>query len=398
MEITIKRNQLRRLAGVFYGLLPRQDKTVLPILSHVLLDAKGEGIYVTGTDLDTWATLRIEGEVEAAGTLAVPMRQLRDISRVLPAGDVRLWTGTRQSEGTLVHTVVLQSGEARFEIECIHADEFPQAPELVDTVEISVPARDAFRLYDAVGFAVNKDEWRPILNGVLWETEAGVIRFCATNGHRLAVMEAPVDGIDPMPEMIIRPAALRAAQKVFSTTASVRVSRSETCVSFTVDGERIVSRMIEGPYPNFRNVVPTVTRHAATFNRSALQRAVERAAVLAPKETRRITLFLGETDASEGWLSTRSVEGGRYGERIELSEPVEGGAITVSMNCRYALEVLRHVKASEVRIRLTDPNHAILWQPIGEEASPLTLLLMPLRNMDDGQYFPWSESAERKVA
>lgn len=397
MDVTLNRNQLRRLGGAFHGLLPNRNKKILPVLSHVLIEARDGAVYVTGTDLDTHATLRLEGEVQEPGSLSVPLHALRDVARVLPAGEVHLSIGSRLSGGDPMPTLVLSQADIRFELEGLPEDEFPRPQDFEPSHGLAVPAVELFRLFGAVGFAVSQYDTRPILCGVQWETRDGMLMFCATNGQRLSTMEAPVE-VAAMPEMIVNPKALAAAQKLFSPDGEILVTRSENRIAMTVGGNRIVSRLIEGPYPNWRQVVPKESNLTAVFERPALQKAVARALVLSnPDANRRTTIFLGETAADEAWLSTRSQVLGNYGERVPLAEPLDGDPITVGVSAGYLAELLKRIPSEQVRMRCTTPERAILLEPVGEDVPALTLLVMPVRLLEAVEEFPWLHQ-DRRVA
>lgn len=397
MKVQLDRDQLRRLGGVFHGLLPRRTKKILPVLSHVLLEARDGALFVTGTDLDTWATIRLNATVLDTGSLSVPLHALRDVARVLPAGDLWLGTGSRRVHDEIqMPTLVLSREDLHFELEGLVEDEFPRPQTFTSTHEIAVPALTLFQLFGAVGFAISREEHRPILNGVQWETHEDRLVFCATNGHRLATMEAPA-AVAAIPEMIVVPKALQAAQKLFPSDAELRITRSAERIAFEATGHRVISRLIDGPYPNWRQIMPGEANHVATFDRAALLAAMERALVIARDFTRRTVLFLGTTDPDEGWLSTWSDTYGKYGERIPLVEPMEGPAITIGINAGYASELLKRVPTPQVRMRFTSPERAILMEPVGDAAPTLTLLQMPLRLIEEPLTIPW-QHIERKVA
>lgn len=385
MEATLNRNELRRLSSALTGILPRRHKDMLPALSHVLIDTRSGAIEVTSSDLDTWATVRLEGEVVEAGAVTVDLHSLAAIARLLPAGQVTLTRFVRNDTPALRLVQV----DIRFELEGGFEDDFPGAPEFDVSHEMLLPAGELFPAFDAVSFAVSTEEHRPILNGVQWETSEGIIGLCATNGHRLATLTIPAMVLD-MSEMVVSPKALRAVQRVFDSGAELRIIRGENRLAFHARGHRVVTRLREGPYPNWRAIVPSDTPTRAVFNTRALQRVIERALLITPKETRRLVLFVGETSRGEVWMSTRQETVGAYGERMELPEAIEGPPITIGLNGGYLLEVLKRIPTEQVALGFITPERAVTVQPVGEGAPDLRMLVMPLRLLDEKAELPWA--------
>ena len=379
MKFTITRDNLRKGLAAVAGSVP--TRTTLPVLSNLLLEADGDGVRISGTDLDTGVSVRVPGEVEEEGAITAPAKKLQEIARELPSHPVEIST-----RGEIVS---LHCGKSRFRLNGLPRDEFPDFPTVDFSQRWSLDGGQLRTLISRVSFAVSTEETRPILNGVLWQIGDGEMRMVATNGHRLAKMSQPLESANGAgeAELIVHPRALNQVTKLFDEGDRIEVARSENHLVFRGEDVNIFTRLIEGPYPNYEQVIPRDNDKVLVADREALNAAVRRMAIVASDQTHRVRL------AMSGSTLKFSVQTPDLGEASEeMSVDYDGDALEIGFNANYLLEVLRYIPADEVRLSFKAPERAAILEPVGSvpgeggattvAAPDFLCLVMPLRLMD----------------
>lgn len=371
MRFTITRQNLHNALASVSASVP--SKTTLPVLSNILLQTDDEGVWITGTDLDVTVRVYVPAEVGEAGNLTAPGRKLQEITRELPEHPVEVTAQGDQIE--------LQCGRSHFKLNGLSAEEFPSLPSVGFDEGWTVKGDQLHRLIQYTSFAVSTEESRPILNGVLWELRSGRMRMVATNGHRLARMTLPVDAeTTNNTDLIVPPAALQQVQRLFRDDDEIVVAKSGNHLGFRTDGTEVYTRLIEGTYPNYEQVIPKDNDRHAVVDRRALESAVRRMAVIASDQTHRIRLLFESKCASLNVLTPDLGEG-----HDELEVVYQGESLEIGFNANYLLEVLRYMPTDEIRLTFKAPERAATLEPVtneGEEAVDYLCLVMPLRLLD----------------
>lgn len=366
MRFTITRENLLQGLGAVAGSIP--TRTTLPVLSNILIEAEDGAVRMSGTDLDTSVQVRVPADVAEAGAITAPAKKLQEIARELP-GTTELFT-----QGD---SILISSGRSRFKLNGLPRDEFPAFPRVEFADSWRVTGTELQRLITHVSFAASTEETRPILNGVLWQLHEGEMRMVATNGHRLAKMTLPVDGAAQVPaaDLIVHPRALGQVQRLFGSDTPVEVARSENHIGFRSPEVQVFTRLIEGPYPNYEQVIPKDNDKTMVADKGALQGAVRRMAIVASDQTHRIRMSLG------GPMLRFSVESPDLGAaNEELPVEYDGEPLDIGFNAQYLLELLRYMPTDEVKMTFKAPERAATIQPLGNEDTPDYLcLVMPLR-------------------
>ncbi|MEX0837428.1 MAG: DNA polymerase III subunit beta, partial [Gemmatimonadota bacterium] len=247
MNFTITRQNLHNGLAAVSASIP--SKTTLPVLSNILFEADGDGVWMSGTDLDVAVRVRVPADVKEPGTLTAPGKKLQEITRELPDQAVDVSTRGDQIE--------LRCGRSHFKLNGLPAEEFPKLAEVDFSTGLTVTGKDLNRLIHHTSFAVSTEESRPILNGVLWELRAGEMRMIATNGHRLARMSVTVEDTGTTSaDFIVPPAALQQVQRLFKDDDALNVARSGNHLGFKSERTEVYTRLIEGSYPNYEQVIP----------------------------------------------------------------------------------------------------------------------------------------------
>jgi DNA polymerase III subunit beta len=366
MRFTITRENLQQGLGAVAGSIP--TRTTLPVLANILIEAEDGAVRMSGTDLDTAVSVRVPADVQEPGAITAPAKKLQEIARELP-GSVEF--------STQGDAISISSGRTRYKLNGLPRDEFPAFPKVDFAESWRITGQDLTRLITHVSFAASTEETRPILNGVLWQLGEGQMRMVATNGHRLAKMVLPVEDTGTLPagDFIVHPKALGQVQRLFKPDEAVEVGRSENHIGFRGTDVQVFTRLIEGPYPNYEQVIPQDSDKSMVADKGALTAAVRRMAIVASDQTHRIRLSLG------GPMLKFAVETPDVGTATEeLPVEYEGEPLEIGFNAQYLLELLRYMPTDEVSMAFKAPERAATMRPIGNEDTPdYMCLVMPLR-------------------
>ncbi len=372
MRFTITRQNLNEgLTAVSASI---STKTTLPILSNILFRAAEEGVLeMSGTDLDVSVRLRVPAQVDEPGTLTAPGKKLLEIAKELPDEPVQVQTRADQIE--------LRCGRAHFKLNGLPAEDFPALPSVSFDGGWTASGKDLLSLIRHTSFAVSTEETRPVLNGVLWELRDGEMRMVATNGHRLARMRIPAGpSLETTAQLIVPPAALQQVQRLFNAEDELRVSRDGNHLGFRSERTEVYTRLIDGTYPNYEQVIPKDNDRFALVERKPLESAIRRVAAVASDQTHRIRLQFGN-DRVE--LNVLTPDLGEAHDEIPVSW--EGDGLEIGFNANYLLEVLRYVGTDEVKLGFKAPERAATVEPVHAEDAPgmdYLCLVMPLRLVD----------------
>lgn len=369
MKFTITREKLQEGLIAVAASIP--TKTTLPVLSNILVEAVEGGIRLSGTDLDIAVCTKVPAEVDSEGAVTLPAKKLVEIVRELPSAAIRVTSASEQR-------VSLECGRARFKLLGIPRDEFPSFPPVSFDESWTIAAADLQKLISHVAFAASTEESRPILNGVLWELREDKMRMVATNGHRLARMDVPVSGGTASADLIVPPKALEQIRRLFDVSEEIQMARSDNHLGFRSGDTVIFTRLIEGPYPNYEQVIPRENDREATVDKQAFGAALRRVGVVASDQTHRVRL------AFDGGMLRFTVSTPDLGEaQDEMSVAFEGEALEIGFNATYLLEILKFMPTDEVRITMKAPERAVTLEPAGwDDPASYLCLVMPLRLVD----------------
>jgi DNA polymerase-3 subunit beta len=368
MKFTITREQLQSGLNAVAAAIPA--KTTLPVLSNVLVEATKQGLRLSGTDLDIAVSTTVPADVDAEGSVTLPAKKLADITRELPSAPIRITAAGEQR-------VSIECGRSKFKLLGLPREEFPSFPAVKFDGAWTAPAGVVHKLVGHVAFAASTEESRPILNGVLWELRPDRMRMVATNGHRLAKMDVPASG-GSTADLIVPPKALEQIRRLFPADAEIEIAKSDNHLGFRSATTLVFSRLIEGPYPNYEQVIPRENDKVATVDKEAMAGALRRMSVVASDQTHRIRLAF-----SSGAVKF-SVQTPDLGEaQDELAVTYDGEPLEIGFNATYLLEILKFMPTDEVRITFKAPERAATVEPVGwNDPASFMALVMPLRLVD----------------
>jgi DNA polymerase III subunit beta len=282
MRFTISREKLQEGLTAVTASIPA--KTTLPVLANILVETTERGIRLSGTDLDIAVSTEVTADVETPGAITIPAKKLSEIARELPPAPVKIGAMGEQR-------ITLECGRSRFKLLGLPRDEFPTFPQVRFQDSWRVRSGDLQKLISHTSFAVSTEESRPILNGVLWELRADRMRMVATNGHRLTRMDLPTAGGNSLGgDLIVPPKALDQVRRLFPAEEELEIAQGDNHLGFRSPFTSVFTRLIEGPYPNYEQVIPRDNDRVAISDKVALISALKRMSVIASDQTHRIRL------------------------------------------------------------------------------------------------------------
>lgn len=374
MKLTIERAALLRSLGHVQRVVERRN--TIPILSNVLLRAKGDELALTATDMDLEIVETVAAEVARAGAATAPAHTLYDIVRKLPDGS------QVEIDGGDGGMITLRSGRSQFKLGCLPVEDFPQMSGTDVSHSFTVAAGDLRTLIDRSRFAISTEETRYYLNGIYFHaakartggSDIPVLRAVATDGHRLARVEMPLPaGAEGIPGVIIPRKTVGEIRNLIDEAASgIEVAMSETKIRFTLDGITLTSKLIDGTYPDYERVIPTGNDKILEVDAKAFAAAVDRVATISTEKSRAVKLSL---DRGSVVLSATSPEAGSAQEEIEVS--YDAGPLEIGFNSRYLLDITQQIEGDGARFAMADPASPTVVRDV---ADPTALyLLMPMR-------------------
>ena len=370
MRFTISREKLQEGLAAVTASIPA--KTTLPVLANILVETTERGIRLSGTDLDIAVSTEVVADVETQGAITIPAKKLGEIARELPPSPVKISASGEQR-------VSLECGRSRFKLLGLPRDEFPSFPTVRFDESWKVRSGDLQKLISHTSFAVSTEESRPILNGVLWELRPEFMRMVATNGHRLSKMELAIASVGaPSSDLIVPPKALDQIRRLFPADEELEIARGDNHLGFRSPFTSVFTRLIEGPYPNYEQVIPKDNEKIAIADKQALAGALKRMSVIASDQTHRIRMSFN------AGMVKFSVQTPDLGEaQDELPVRYDGDPLDIGFNATYLLEILKYIPTEEVKMTFKAPERAATFEPEAwNDSAKFLALVMPLRLVD----------------
>jgi len=337
-------------------------KTTLPILANILLETQHNNLRLTATDLDIGISCVIPVNIHEPGAATIPAKRLNDIIRELPDNNVSIYTKKNNS-------VIIETDKCQFKIVGLSCEEFPKLPEFKDKEAIQLDQSDFKEIIQLVAFAVSVDESRYILNGILFKIEKNTLTLVATDGKRLAVAERKLKQNTDKEVAIIVPIKTIHELNRNLKEGELSLLLSANQALFDLGGLIIVSRLIEGEFPDYKQVIPPVSENAIGIGREQFLLAARRAALLSTPDYQaaKMEVFKNKLVISK---STPDI-----GEsREELSVEYQGGEIVVGFNPVYLIDVLKNLREEKISFEVTDSE-----KPGVIRLSGYTYIVLPMR-------------------
>ena len=372
MEITVSRQDLVKELTATQSVVER--KTTIPILSNFLIEAEGDRLSLTATDLDQAIRTSTEAKVKKPGSCTIPARKLYDYIKLLPEGDISIKLLDN-------HWVQIRSGRSNTKMVGMARANYPQAPELPTVSVTSISSVALKTLINRTIFAISNEESRYTLNGALLVIKAESLAMVATDGHRLSYVEKPneiLEGISGEKRVLIPRKALQELQQLLSNSDADKVefADDEHTLFFRVGHRTLSTRKLSGQFPNFEAVMPRDNTKFAVVRSSELAAAIGRVSQFADERSGAIRLRL---ESNELKLSASSTESGESEDTIDT--PYSSDPIAVGFNSIYILDFLKALgNEGEVRLEFKDSQSAGQMRPEDPDAEyKYRYVLMPMR-------------------
>jgi DNA polymerase III subunit beta len=339
-------------------------RTTLPILSNVLVQAANNGLSLTTTDLDMAIRCKCEAEISRAGSTTLPARKLFLILKEVPGIDIEIEVDDRNAAS-------IRSGSSFYKIMGLPEEEFPKFPTAEGGKSLKIEQSILRDMLRKTAYATSSDETRYVLNGVYMSFKGSKLTVVATDGRRLALVERDLDipkGAEA--ELILPTKAVGELQRLLSDKGDAKLSISENQIIIELDGTTLVSKLIEGTYPNFRQVIPAEAKERVQLERELLLAALHRASILVSEKSQSVKLSFAKNNLT---ITATTPEVGEAKETMAIN--YKGKDITIAFNPQYLMDPLRNLDADEVFLELTDE----LSPGVVKVSEPFLYVLMPMR-------------------
>jgi DNA polymerase-3 subunit beta len=372
MEITVSRQELVKELTATQSVVER--KTTIPILSNFLIEADGDQLNITATDLDQAIRTSAAAKVKKPGACTIPAHKLYDYIKLLPDGDISI----KLLEN---HWVQIRSGRSNTKMVGMARANYPQVPEFPSIAVTSISSLAMKTLIARTIFAISNEESRYTLNGALLVIKAESLAMVATDGHRLAYVEKPnevLEGISGEKRVLIPRKALQELQQLLSVSDAEKFDFADDdhTLFFRIGHRTLSTRKLSGQFPNFEAVMPRDNTKFAVVRSSELGAAIQRVAQFADERSGAIRLRL---ESNELKISSSSTDSGESEDTIDT--PYSSDPIAVGFNSSYILDFLKAVGGDgEVRLEFKDSQSAGQMRPEDPEAEyKYRYVLMPMR-------------------
>ena len=370
MKFTIDRAALLRSLNHVQSVVERRN--TIPILSNVLLKAEDGTLTMSTTDMDLEIHDSVAAEVATPGATTAPAHTLHDIVRKLPDGEA---VELDLADGGNIMTV--KAGRSNFRLSCLPVADFPEIGNQEFSINFSLPANELRSLIDRTKFAMSTEETRYYLNGIyIHEAESEgvqVLRAVATDGHRLARFEMPLpEGATGMPGVIVPRKTIGELRKLVEDAAdTIQISLSESKVRFAFDHIILTSKLIDGTFPNYEQVIPKGNDKVVEVNAKLLSGAVDRVSTISDGKSRAVKIALAGNTMT---LSANSPEAGSATEDLEIHG---NDNMEIGFNARYLLDITSQIESDGCRLTLADAASPTIIQDPSDSSA--LYVLMPLR-------------------
>ncbi len=364
MKLRAARDVLLKPLQAVIGVVERRQ--TMPILSNVLLVARDGELLVTATDLEVELVASAEVDVESGGEITVSGRKLLDICKALPEGsdiDISL-SGEK---------LVVRSGRSKFTLVTLPAAEFPSVEDIKAGQTIEISQEVLGRLIEKTHFSMAQQDVRYYLNGMLLETGGKHLRAVATDGHRLALYEAEIDGaaLDEQQVIVPRKGVLE-LQRLLDGEGKLNVELGANHVRIQLKGIRFTSKLIDGRFPEYERVIPKESSNELTADKASLRSALQRTAILSNEKYRGIRLIIRDSGVV---IQAHNPEQEEAEEELEVT--YSGEDIEIGFNVNYLLDALGAVDGDQVTLSVLDSNSSCLIRQPGSDEGKF--VVMPMR-------------------
>jgi DNA polymerase III subunit beta len=365
MKFKCKRTDL--IYGVQTVLNAISSRNTLPILSNILFEAENNIVRLTGTDLEVSIKCQMPAEVSSPGSITIPAKRLSEIVRELPDSEINFSMGDNS-------VVTLICDKATFRINGLPKDDYPVLPKVKSDKGFNLPKKTLLNMIRKSIFAVSTDETRYVLNGVLFFMEGNKLRLVATDGHRLAMIDEKLEKNPNQKFNYIVPAkTLQELSKILDGEGEINLQITENQIVFINDDLVLMSRLIDGQFPNYQQVIPKQSDRIIPCDTGALLAATRRVALMAADKSSSVKYTFSTNKLS---ISANTPEVGEAQEDLELT--YNGDLLSIAFNAKYVIDVLKNMSSEKCVMELSTNLNPGVFKPQPDTEEYLCIV-MPMR-------------------
>jgi len=339
-------------------------RTTLPILSNVLLQATDGQLRFTTSDLDVGIRSAVEVSVEKPGATTLPARRLLSIVRELPASEITVEVDSK-------NVASIRSGPSFFKILGLPEEEFPPLPKFENAKTFTLRQKDLKDALKKTAYAISTDETRYVLNGILFSFRDNKLTLVATDGRRLALVDIELEfPRSHEGDVIIPSKAVGEMARLLTDDGEIKISLGENQAAFEVNGTLLVSKLIEGNYPNYRQVIPGETKERVTLERVIFHDAVHRVSLLASEKSNSVKLVFTKNNLE---IAANTPDVGEARESLAIA--YKGRDMAIAFNPEFLMAPLKNLTVDEVYLDLIDE----MSPGVVKIQGPFLYVIMPMR-------------------
>ncbi len=374
MKFVIPRVSLQENLSRVTSIIP--TKSTFTVLQNILLETSKNKISIQGTDLEMFIKREFTCDVSEEGKVMVPGKKIIEILRETDEEVLNF-----NLSGQLLK---IEAGKTVFNLPYLDPQEFPEMPKLPNKVWFKIEFAQLNRMVEATGFSVARDVGKGAMTGILIQLKGKELRMVSTDGHRLSFIKDDQLKIETKErtegEIIVPPKVFELMSDINGDEKiEIRLGEEgrgeESLIGFSFASTTIVSRVIQGPFPDYEKVIPTSFTGEVRVQKSHLEGALRRVGLFSNRFTRAVKISFPNRETLNIYASTP--EEGEAREDVSCS--FQGGEITIGFNAGYLLEVLKHIRADEISLNFTSPATAALIKGVGDSGADNLYLIMPLR-------------------
>lgn len=366
MHIRLKKEIIQEKLSKIQNIV--EKKGIMPVLNHFLLEADSDKGYILATDLETAVKQPIEMEVLTAGKVCIPARKFYEIVKELEENiEIKL----------IDNWISVQSGRANYKLATLNSEEFPVWPQIGDSIRLNLTRDFLLTVIEKTIYAAGEADARYVLNGLLFHIkDSNDFRVVGTDGHRLALFRAKLDGIaSGEKKVILSKKSLNELKKFLVDSESVIFHIGKTHVMFEIDGIVFLTRMIEGNYPDYEIVIPKHNDKVAIIDKKLMISSLKRVSVISRERQNAVKMEFFED------LLILSATDPELGEaKDELTIDYQSPPIQIGFNAKYLMEAFNEISSDRGKITMSEPDRAVyITDSDGSEQFKYESIIMPLR-------------------
>lgn len=344
------------------------SSNTMPILKGILIEAKKDkGLHLMGTDLEIGIENWVPANVKKEGKIVLPANQLRNIIRELPNEEIDFEVNLERYRANI------NCLNSQFTINGYNPEEYPQLPDVNIPTELEIPSAKLKKIISEVEFSTSSDQTQPVLTGALMVLENDQIKMVSTNKYRLAYSKIEnKNDIDEKLNIIIPGATIKEISSLLEEEGTVEMKVNENYASFNFNDIIVVSRLIEGKFPNFEQVIPDEKNTTITVNKEYLQSAVKRASLIAKLDSNIVSLKSKDNSLI---IESEDSDSGSAHEEVPIT--LEGENHKISIDASYLLDVLKVLEEEKVKLDLIGSLNPLVLKK--EDSDDYIYLIMPIR-------------------